>query len=211
MYVEMSKINTILGPQATKIYPQGHVNNPTATTIQQVHSESNQYYKDFMANHKQTSDQFKVFFAKFDMIFSKLKTRDKSLEVFKHYFDKVKKMREDFKFNKSQAGASAVDPAKLGKEEEKLARNEKKYQTAWGTFTQQNNWLYTEVTDLIRNKYKTLTPMVIRFISVAQAFFAKAGTSFGSLGAIQDRARFGSSTSTVAPVEQQYSTDAVSE
>ena len=76
------------------------------------------------------------------------------------------------------------------KEEEKLARNEKKYQTSWGTFTQQNNWLYTEVTDLIRNKYKVMTPIVIRFISVAQSFFSKVGNSFARLSQIQDRSRY---------------------
>jgi hypothetical protein len=43
------------------------------------------------------------------------------------------------------------------------------------------------VTDLIRNKYKALTPIVIRFISVAQSFFGKAGSSFAKLTNIQDR------------------------
>lgn len=51
-------------------------------------------------------------------------------------------------------------------------------------FQQQNNWLYTEITDLIRNKYKTMTPLVIRFISVASAFFAKASMTFGKLSGI---------------------------
>lgn len=50
-----------------------------------------------MLNHKQTCDQYKAFFAKFDVIYVKLKQRDKSLETFKHYFEKLRKMREDQK------------------------------------------------------------------------------------------------------------------
>lgn len=91
----MSKINTVLGPQAEKIYPQGHLNNPTAKSITQTHSEAGQLYKDLIGNHKQTCDQFRVFFGKFDVIFNKLKQRDKSLETFKHYFEKLRKIKED--------------------------------------------------------------------------------------------------------------------
>ena len=78
-----------------KVYPAAHVNHPTAQTIQTTHAEASQYYKDFMVNHKQTCDQYKVFFSKFDVIFAKLKQRDKSLETFKHYFEKIRKLRED--------------------------------------------------------------------------------------------------------------------
>ncbi len=121
--IEMSKLNSVLGPQAIKIYPQGHVNHPVSSAIQQSHTETNQYYKDFMLNHKQTCDQFKVFFTKFDVIYVKLKQRDKSLEKFKYYFEKVRKLREDNKHKKNNlSGAAAIDPAKLSKEEEKLAR-----------------------------------------------------------------------------------------
>ena len=124
----MTKINGILGPQAVKVYPAAHVNHPTAQTIQTTHAEASQYYKDFMVNHKQTCDQYKVFFSKFDMIFAKLKQRDKSLETFKHYFEKIRKLREDLQhIKKNLTGAAAMDPAKLQKEEEKVARNEKKY------------------------------------------------------------------------------------
>lgn len=85
----------VLGPQAEKIYPNGHVNNPTAQSITQTHNEAAGHFKDFMLNHKTTTDQFKVFFSKFDVIFAKLKLRDKALETFKHYFEKMRKLRED--------------------------------------------------------------------------------------------------------------------
>ena len=90
----LAKVNGLLGPQAEKIYPQGHVNNPTAQSITQSHSETALHYKDLMLNHKQTCDLFKAFFIKFDVIFDKLKQRDKSLAKFIHYFEKVRKLRD---------------------------------------------------------------------------------------------------------------------
>jgi hypothetical protein len=71
-----------------------------------------------MLNHKETSEQFRVYFAKFDVILAKLKLRDKSLETFKHYFEKIRKMKED----RSVRSSVALEPAKLAKEEEKVAR-----------------------------------------------------------------------------------------
>jgi hypothetical protein len=47
-----------------------------------------------MANHKQTFDQFKVFFGKFDVIFQRLKVRDEALKKFIYYFDKIKKLKD---------------------------------------------------------------------------------------------------------------------
>lgn len=71
--VEMSKVNGLLGPQAVKIYPPGHINHGNAQNVQQTHLETAQYYKEFMVNHKQTCDQFKVYFQKFDEIYALLK------------------------------------------------------------------------------------------------------------------------------------------
>jgi hypothetical protein len=152
-------------------------------TIAETHAETQAYYKDLAQNHKQTCDQFRAFFAKFDVIYDKLKTRDRALAKFIHYFEKLRKIKEDRSVRNSVAG----DVSRASKDAEYLARNEKKYQVAFATFQQQNNWLYNEVTDLIRNKYKALTPIVIRFISVAQSFFGKAGSSFAKLTNIQDR------------------------
>lgn len=109
-------MNGLLGPQAEKIYPSGHGNFVTAQSINQVHGEAAQHFKDFSMNHKATCDQFRVYFAKFDVIFAKLRQRDKSLDTFKHYFEKLRKMKED----KSVRSSVALDPARLAKEEEKL-------------------------------------------------------------------------------------------
>lgn len=48
-----------------------------------------------MLNHKATCDQFKLYFGKFDVIFLKLKQRDKSLTTFVHYYEKLRKIKED--------------------------------------------------------------------------------------------------------------------
>jgi len=63
-------------------------------SIHQTHAETAQYYKDFMLNHKQTSDKFSQFFSKFDVIYKRLKERDKALEKVKHYHEKLKKLKE---------------------------------------------------------------------------------------------------------------------
>jgi hypothetical protein len=74
-----------------------------------------------MLNHKTTCDQFKVFFAKFDSVYTKLKQRDKSLDTFKHYFEKTRKLKEERQFrNSNSSGSASVDTAKLAKEEERL-------------------------------------------------------------------------------------------
>jgi hypothetical protein len=56
-------------------------------------------------------------------------------------------------------------------------------------FQGHNNWLYKEIGDVIRNKYKELTPVVIQFISTAQSFFSKAGQSFSRLSQIYDKSK----------------------
>lgn len=71
-----------------------------------------------MQNHKITSQQFKEFFQKFDVMFMKLKQRDKSLASFKHYFDKIRSLREEHHhIIKNMTGAAAPDPAKMAKDE----------------------------------------------------------------------------------------------
>jgi hypothetical protein len=78
------------------------VNNPTAQSIKETHGEADQHFKDFMLNHKATCEQFRVYFSTFDVIYAKLKQRDKSLEVFKHYFEKLRKLKEDRSVRNSQ-------------------------------------------------------------------------------------------------------------
>jgi hypothetical protein len=92
-------------------------------TIAETHAETQGYYKDLSQNHKQTCDQFRAFFAKFDMIYDKLKTRDKALAKFIHYFEKLRKIKEDRSVRNSVGG----DSGKVSKDAEYLARNEKKY------------------------------------------------------------------------------------
>ena len=72
-----------------------------------------------MANHKQTCDQFKVYFQKFDEIYAILKQRDKAFDLFKHYFDKMKQLKEDNTVSRSSV---AKDPTRLAKEEQRIVR-----------------------------------------------------------------------------------------
>lgn len=115
----MGKVNSALGPQAVKIYPPGHINHGNAQNIQQTHTETAQYYKEFITNHKQTCDQFKVYFSKFDEIYGLLKQRDKAFDLFKHYFEKMKQLKEE---NQVSRSSMAKDPTKLAKEEQRIVR-----------------------------------------------------------------------------------------
>lgn len=95
------------------------MNNPSALAVQQSHAEGAQYYKDFMLNHKQTCDKFNQFFAKFEIISKRLKERDKALEKVKHYHEKLKTLKEQ---NLVSQSSLTKDPAKLAKEEQRVAR-----------------------------------------------------------------------------------------
>lgn len=61
-----------------------------------------------------TCDKFKEFFKKFDVVYAKLKQRDKALQLFKHYHEKLKDLKEKHLVNTSSI---ARDPTKLAKEE----------------------------------------------------------------------------------------------
>jgi hypothetical protein len=95
------------------------VNNSSALAVQQSHAEGAQYFKDFMQNHKQTCDKFNQFFAKFEIIFKRLKERDKALEKVKHYHEKLKTLKEQ---NLISQSSLSKDPAKLAKEEQRVTR-----------------------------------------------------------------------------------------
>lgn len=95
------------------------MNNSSALAIQQSHAEGAQYYKDFMLNHKQTCDKFNQFFGKFEIIFKRLKERDKALEKVKHYHDKLKTLKEQ---NLISQSSLSKDPTKLAKEEQRVTR-----------------------------------------------------------------------------------------
>ena len=95
------------------------MNNSSAIAVQQSHTEGAQYYKDFIQNHKLTCDKFNQFFAKFEIIYKRLKERDKALEKVKHYHDKLKTLKEQ---NLVSQSSLSKDPAKLAKEEQQVIR-----------------------------------------------------------------------------------------
>ena len=56
------------------------------------------------------------------------------------------------------------------------------------TFQALNNALYSEISELIKTKYKAITPTIIHFIAVAQLFFSKSGNLFAKVASIKDKA-----------------------
>ena len=59
------------------------------------------------------------------------------------------------------------DPTKLAKEEQRIIRNDTKYQNSYNTFNTLNSKLFKDISDIIKDKYKAMTPVVIKFISTA--------------------------------------------
>ena len=52
-------------------------------------------------------------------MYALLKQRDKAFDLFKHYFDKTKQLKED---NSVSRSSMAKDPTKLAKEEQRIVR-----------------------------------------------------------------------------------------
>ncbi|CDW82897.1 UNKNOWN [Stylonychia lemnae] len=191
--MNMTKINSFFGPQALKAYPQTHINHSASVQINQTHEETSKLYKEFLANQQQTVIQFKMISQKFELLFAKLKNRDKSLEKFKHYYDKIQKLKEQ-----NQLKGRSTDPKEDAKHAEAVQRvtylnvliqqqNDKKYTEALTQFNALNNSCYNDINDIIRNKYKILTPIVIRFTQVSQVFFSKMSGAFQSVNMLQDK------------------------
>ena len=66
-----------------------------------------------------------------------------------------------------------------------LIKNEKKYDESMKEFNILNNSCYNDMKDIISNKYKALTPVVLRFIQVSQLFFKKMSFAFKSTGSLK--------------------------
>jgi len=72
-------------------------------------------------------NDFKRFYCRFSALAKKLSVRDKQLEKFKHYYDKILKLRV-------ARDSGALNPKEL----EKVQRNERKYEQSLIEFETQN-------------------------------------------------------------------------
>eukprot|EP00347_Sterkiella_histriomuscorum_P008038 403346612 len=181
--IRLSKFNGVYGPQALKLFSGNeNPNKLNAVQINQTHEEADKLYKDFLNNQQQTCLLFKTITTKFEIFHIKLKNRDKALETFKHYHEKMEKLKQD-SYVKSKSG----DPSVAAKDAEAIARNEKKFDESLKAFNMLNNSCYNDINDFIKNQYKALTPIVIRFSQVAQVFFSKMSNTFQPLTTLVDR------------------------
>ena len=90
--IDMANFNLLFGQQTMKMFPDGHKMNLEAQKIFKAHQEGNVHYGEFLKSQKALYAQFKQFFDKFKVVGEKIKLRDKSLNQFKHYYEKLNDM-----------------------------------------------------------------------------------------------------------------------
>jgi hypothetical protein len=91
----MATFNHGFAQQLPNIFPVDHKDFSECATITKAHIKSDNIYGAHLKDQKEVYGAFRAWYDKFIALSTKVRNRDKAQDKFRHYYEKVAKLRKE--------------------------------------------------------------------------------------------------------------------